>query len=96
LELFILGGKMNFAQVLGTVVATRKYETLKDIKFYIIQPLDEHKQPQGQEIIAADTVGARPGDLVLWVDKREAALALPDPFNPADAAVVGIVDHIGV
>jgi microcompartment protein CcmK/EutM len=33
---------------------------------------------------------------VFYVKGREAANALPDPDNPADAAIVGIVDHVRV
>jgi microcompartment protein CcmK/EutM len=28
------------------------------------------------------------------VNKREATLAMPDPFVPVDAAIVGIVDQV--
>lgn len=44
--------------------------------------------------MACDTVQAGEGDLVIYEGGREAALALKDWFNPADAAVIGIVDEI--
>jgi microcompartment protein CcmK/EutM len=31
---------------------------------------------------------------VYCVNKREASLAMPDPFTPVDAAIVGIVDQV--
>jgi microcompartment protein CcmK/EutM len=40
-----------------------------------------------------DLVSAAPGQWVFYVRAREAAAAMPDPDNPADAAIVGIVDH---
>jgi microcompartment protein CcmK/EutM len=44
--------------------------------------------------VAIDLVSAAPGQRVFYVRGREAANALPDPDNPADAAIVGIVDEV--
>ena len=41
-----------------------------------------------------DTVSAAPGQLVFYVRGREAAVALANPENPADAAITGIVDDV--
>ena len=40
---------MQFAQVIGTLVATQKVEGLEGVKFLIVQPLDKHRQPVGPE-----------------------------------------------
>ncbi len=45
-------------------------------------------------MVAVDLVSAAPGQRVFYVRAREAASALPDPDNPADAAIVGIVDEV--
>ena len=46
-------------------------------------------------MVAGDAVEmAGPGDLVYIVASREAALAMPEPFNPVDHAIVGIVDAV--
>ena len=88
---------MQLARVIGTVVATIKYEGLEGIKFLIVQPLDKHQQPAGQPVVAADGVAmAGPGELVYVVASREAALALPETFVPVDHAVVGIVDQVAL
>lgn len=85
---------MQLARVIGTVVATEKYEGLEGIKFLIVQPLTKQQQPQGQPVVAADaTAQAGPDDLVFIVGSREAAQALPNTFVPVDHAIVGIVDH---
>jgi microcompartment protein CcmK/EutM len=41
-------------------------------------------------------VGAGPGtgEIVFFVSSKEAAIPMPDPLTPIDAAIVGIVDHI--
>ena len=86
---------MKFARVIGTVVATRKYEGLEGIKFLVVQPLDRDLNPQGQPTIAADaTAQAGPGELVFMVASREGAQALPEVFVPVDLAITGIVDEV--
>lgn len=88
---------MKFGRVMGTVVATRKYEGLEGIKFLVVQPLDEDRKPKGQPQIAADaTAQAGPGELVFMVASREGAQALPEVFVPVDLAITGIVDEVGL
>lgn len=86
---------MQLAEVIGTVVATVKYEGLDGVRFLLVQPLDREQEPDGQPVVAADAVAmAGPGELVYIVSSREAALAMPVQFVPVDHAVVGIVDHV--
>ncbi len=86
---------MQLARVIGTVVATRKYQGLEGIKFLIVQPLTKQQKPVGKPVVAADaTEQAGPGELIFMVGSREAAQALPEPFVPVDHAIVGIVDDI--
>lgn len=86
---------MKFARVIGTLVATRKYEGLEGVKMLVVQPLDEDLKPLGRPQIAADgTAQAGPGELVFVVGSREAAQALPKVFVPVDLAITGIVDEV--
>lgn len=86
---------MQLAKVIGTVVATQKYEGLVGIKFLVVQPLSKQQQPEGEPVIAADaTAQAGPGELVFIVGSREAAQAMPVKFVPVDHAIVGIVDEV--
>jgi ethanolamine utilization protein EutN len=86
---------MQLARVIGTVVATTKYEGLEGIKFLIVQPLTKAQQPTGQPVVAADaTLQAGPDELVFIVGSREAAQAMPNTFVPVDHAIVGIVDNV--
>jgi ethanolamine utilization protein EutN len=87
---------MYLGKVVGTVVAQTKYEGLGGQKLLLVQPLDHNKVPSGGLEVAVDTVRAGPGDLVFLVGSREAALALEPSFVPVDAAIVGIVDSVGV
>ena len=88
---------MQLGRVTGTVVATMKVEGLDGVRFLIVQPLDEHQEPSGDSIVAADAVNmAGPGELVYFVSSREAAEALEPRFVPVDHAIVGIVDEVHV
>jgi ethanolamine utilization protein EutN len=85
------------ARVIGTVVATVKYQGLEGQKFLIIQPLDRENEPRGEPEAAVDTTGqAGPGELVYCTGSREAALACRPWFVPVDAAIVGIVDQLAL
>ena len=85
---------MYLGRVIGTVVATRKYEGLEGAKLLMVLPLDHQLEATGEAQVAVDTVRAGRGDLVYLVGSREAALALDPWFVPVDAAIVGIVDQL--
>ena len=85
---------MYLGRVIGTVVATVKYEGLEGRPLLVVQPLDHDGNPVGGFEIAVDTVQAGPDELVFLVGSREAALALSPSFVPVDAAIVGIVDSV--
>ena len=86
---------MYLGIVKGTVVADRKASGLEGKKILLVQPVDEHRRPNGDLQAAVDTVQAGDGDLVYLVGSREAALACDPWFVPVDAAIVGIVDGVG-
>ena len=86
---------MHFARVVGTVVCTEKVPAWRGQRLLLIQPTDSAGQPTSARPLAAvDTVSAAPGQLVFYVRGREAATALSDPENPADAAILGLVDAV--
>ena len=85
---------MYLGRVIGTVVATRKYEGLEGAKLLVVTPLDHTLKATRAPEVAVDTVRAGVGDLVFLVGAREAALALEPTFVPVDAAIVGIVDDV--
>jgi len=84
---------MHFARVLGSVVCTLRVPSWSGHRLLYIQPTDSRRADTGRPIVAVDLVSAAPGQWVFYVRAREAAAALPDPDNPTDAAIVGIVDH---
>jgi microcompartment protein CcmK/EutM len=87
---------MKLGKVVGNVVCSQKVVSFEGIKLLLLQPLDEDLHAAGDAIIACDTVQAGPGDIVFYEGGREAALGLEDWFNPSDATIMGIVDHIDI
>lgn len=85
---------MKLGRIVGTVVCSHKDDSLEGVPLLLLQPLDETGKDSGGLIVACDTVSAGVGDTVLWEAGREAALTLKNWFNPADAAVMGIVDRV--
>lgn len=85
---------MELARVIGRVVATRKVEGLEGVALQWIQPLGEEGRASGPPIVACAGSQSGPGDLVFFVDGREASMALPVRFVPVDAAVVGNVEQV--
>jgi ethanolamine utilization protein EutN len=74
---------MKIGKVVGSVWATRKAQCLQGQTFLVVKA-------DGDEIVAADQVGAGPGDRVLLVIGTAAGRFCMDA--PVDAAVVAIVD----
>jgi len=84
---------MQLATVIGDVVVTRKDDNLYGRTLLILQPIGADGQPVGRTLVAVDAVGAGVGETVFFVRGKEASFPfLPDEV-PADAGVVGIVDH---
>lgn len=74
---------MKVGKVIGSIWATRKAECLQGQTFLVVES-------GGEEIVAADQVGAGPGDQVLLATGTVASRYCMDA--PVDAAVVAIVD----
>ncbi|MDP8236729.1 MAG: EutN/CcmL family microcompartment protein [Candidatus Erginobacter occultus] len=87
---------MNLGRVIGTVISSRKVESLDGVKLLIVQPLDENLKDSGGPVVACDSQQAGPGQVVTFIGGREASLPLPNPFNPSDATVTSIVDEVSV
>jgi ethanolamine utilization protein EutN len=87
---------MHLARVIGTVVASRKDEGLVGMKLLIVQPLTPDHVAVGKPLVALDSVGAGTGEDVFYVRGREASFPFLPADVPADAAIVGIVDHWNV
>ena len=87
---------MILAQIVGTVVATRKDERLVSNKLLIARPMDPRGKPEGSYVVAVDTLDAGIGETVLIVSGSSARMASGMKDCPVDAVVVGIVDAVEI
>jgi microcompartment protein CcmK/EutM len=84
---------MQLARVIGDVVMTRKDENLHARTLLVLQPLAADGTASGRTLVAVDAVGAGVGETVFFVRGKEASFPFFPTEVPADAGVVGIVDH---
>jgi len=82
------------AQVLGTVVSTRKDPALLALKLLLVREVDAEFKPAGSFVVAADAVGAGEGELVLVAQGSSARLTEVSRDKPVDAVICGIVDTV--
>ena len=86
---------MNLGVVRGVVVAESRVEELAERRLVLVQPVDEGGREDGRVLVALDpVVSASDGALVWFVSGSDATDALAEPFQPADAAIVGLVSSI--
>ncbi|HWR37406.1 MAG TPA: EutN/CcmL family microcompartment protein [Clostridia bacterium] len=90
---------MFIAKVIGNVVSTQKNAKFQGMKLLLIQPYitKDHKlQASGSSVVAVDSVGAGPGECVLFTQGSSARLTPATKEAPVDAVIVGIVDSVEV
>jgi ethanolamine utilization protein EutN len=87
---------VQLARVIGDVVATMKDPNLEGIRLLVLQPIAASGENAGRTLVALDSVGAGFGEHVFFVRGREAAFPFHPGEPPADATVIGIVDHWNV
>lgn len=83
---------MQLANVVGTVVSTRKEQSLDGLRLMVVRPVDEEGRPTGQVVVAADAVGAGPGEVVLIAAGSSARQTRATDKRPVDAVIMAIVD----
>lgn len=93
---------MFLARVIGSVVATKKDETMRGKKLLLLRPMlvDEENpaqfRPGANTVVAIDCLGAGEGELVLFCQGSSARMAHGLKSVPVDAAIVGLVDAVEV
>ncbi len=90
---------MFLAKVIGNVVATQKNEKFEGMKLLLLQPYvhkDGKLAPSGSSVVAIDSVGAGPGECVLFTQGSSARLTQATKESPVDAVIIGIVDCIEI
>lgn len=83
---------MQLARVVGTVVSTRKEQSIEGLKLLVVRPLDEEGKPSGNAVVAADAVGAGEDEVVLIAAGSSARQTAVTDKRPVDSVVMAIVD----
>ena len=83
---------MLLGRVAGTLVSSRKEDTLEGLKFLVIKQIDVDEDETGGYVVAADAVGAGVGEVVLYATGSAARQTTMTRDRPCDAVVMAIVD----
>ncbi len=84
---------MLLAKVIGTVVSTRKEQSMEGLKFLLLRQVDTEGKESGGFVVAADAVGAGVGEYVLYATGSSARQTVMTDKRPCDAVVMAIVDN---
>ena len=87
---------MKLGKVVGTVVSTQKDEKLRSLRLYIVRDLSVSMAEKPSFVVAADTVGAGVGEVVLYASGSSARQTKQTDGRPIDASIMAIVDQIDV
>ena len=85
---------MFLGKVIGNIWATRKHQSLNNFKLMIVQPINSNFEKTGDPIVAVDTVGSGPGEIIYYITASESVIPLPVDMAPVDASIIGIVDSV--
>jgi len=89
---------MNLGRVIGSLWTASLDPSLEGARFVLLQPVLEDLKPAGHPLVAVDTQGSGPGEIVLYITAYEAALPWKDAHPEldlvaTDASVVAILDR---
>ncbi len=82
--------------VVGTVVSTRKNEDLVGLRFLVVNELDQNMKETGKMVVAADSLDAGVGEVVLYASGSSARQTEATKNRPVDATIMAIVDELAI
>lgn len=85
---------MIIGKVVGRLWSTRKDEKLNGQKFLVVRLMKNGMEESEDVLVAADTVGAGKGDLVMITQGSSTRQIAGLKDVPIDSIVVGIIDSI--
>ena len=88
------GARMTLARVRGTVVATKRADTIDGAKWLLVEECNQRGEGRGEYLVGLDMVGAERGHLVLLTQGSSCRWTRRTDDRPMDTLVVAIVDSI--
>jgi len=85
---------MKLGRIVGTVVSTRKDEKIVGLRLYVVRDLTMELDGKSSFVVAADTVGAGVGEVVLYASGSSGRQTKVTSGKPVDACIMAIVDTI--
>ena len=95
---------MKLGKIVGTVVSTQKDHKIESLRLYIVRDLSvpskhnassqKHLAEKASFVVAADSVGAGVGEVVLYASGSSARQTNMTQNRPIDATIMAIVDQI--
>ena len=79
-------------KVVGNIVSTNKFDSLKGYKFLEVQLIENNVLTDKYMVAVDRTISAGIGEDVLIVTGSSARVAVNDLNSPVDAVVVGVID----
>lgn len=83
---------MFLGQIIGTLVATQKEESLNGLKFLVVRRLTLENEATSGYVVAVDAVGAGVGEVVMVASGSSARQTRVTDKRPCDAVIMAIVD----
>lgn len=87
---------MKLGKIVGTVVSSQKDSKTEGLKFFVVRDLSVEMKSKDSFVIAADSVGAGVGEVVLYASGSSARQTDLTNNRPIDAAVMAIVDLVDI
>ena len=87
---------MKLGKVVGTVVSSQKDEKVEGLKLYLVRDLNLELGEKASFVVAADSVGAGIGEVVLYASGSSARQTNQTNNRPIDATIMGIVDQLAI
>ena len=90
---------MMLGRVTGSMTSTAKHPAYEGKKILIVQPIDEHGAPKGDELLAVDRAQAGPGDTVLVLLEGNGVrqiFGMQGAAFPVLETIVGVVDVVAL
>lgn len=84
---------MLLGRVVGTLVSSRKEESMEGLKFLVVREIDVAGKETGEYVVAADAVGAGVDEVVLYATGSAARQTVYTHERPCDAIIMAIVDE---